>query len=489
MPVLRRWTAYAAVATMTASVLVFGGATASADLVGVPSLVDDGAYPGAAEILAEQNVQLVAGDGHVQLADCATPPVGDIGLLKVYTTDESIGADGIGRVCFQVTGGNGWLSLHVPGVYEIRGDGQRTGTGHEVTADLVSDKGEHITVDVDPDGSTQVGLGADPNASPTMLLQLRSGDGLAPVTGSAAAIGKATVGERECTVSLVAPQWVLGAASCFAADPVSPSVVDAPLTGTNGVVLPGHAKVGLNYVSPRTGRDVALARLASQITDVTPLAVAASAAPMGTSVTATGFGRSETDWVYAAQQSPQITFTASTVTTLTASSGPLVCKGMAGAPVLVGGAIAAVLSQGGQNGCFDTAGTTGTDVTAARTDGLGTWVTTSVSSLQTGQTLRPLTSLLSPDYRFQLWLQDDGNLVLYLRYGPALWATGTRGGERLVNQADGNLVLYRADGSVAWSSGTYGNGPSALWLQDDGNLVLYRNSDAKPTWASGTVVG
>jgi hypothetical protein len=25
-----------------------------------------------------------------------------------------------------------------------------------------------------------------------------------------------------------------------------------------------------------------------------------------------------------------------------------------------------------------------------------------------------------------------------------------------------------------------------LWAQQDGNLVLYRNSDAKPTWSSGT---
>jgi hypothetical protein len=109
--------------------------------------------------------------------------------------------------------------------------------------------------------------------------------------------------------------------------------------------------------------------------------------------------------------------------------------------------------------------------------------------LQTGQTMRRWTSLLSPDQRFQLWLQEDGNLVLYRRSGPVLWATGTRDGERLVNQPDGNLVLYRADGSVAWSTGTAGNGPSSLWVQQDGNLVLYRNSDARPTWATGTVVG
>jgi hypothetical protein len=137
-----------------------------------PSTVEDFAYPGAAQILAEQNVRLIGGDGHVLLVDCATPPQGDIGLLKVFTTDEEIGADGIGRVCFKVTASTGVLSLEVPGVYEIRGDGLRTGTGHEVTAQLRSEEGEEITVACDPDGSTQVGQGADPNAPPTTLLTL-----------------------------------------------------------------------------------------------------------------------------------------------------------------------------------------------------------------------------------------------------------------------------------------------------------------------------
>ncbi|MFC0529780.1 FG-GAP-like repeat-containing protein [Phytohabitans kaempferiae] len=136
------------------------------------SVVEGYRYPNAEQILAEQNVKLISGDGHILLADCATPPQGDIGLLKVYTTEEEIGVDGIGRVCFKVRAPYGFLDLEVPGVFEIRGDGLRTGTGHEVTADLRDDDGEQITVDLVPDGSTQVGLGGDAHASPTMLLRL-----------------------------------------------------------------------------------------------------------------------------------------------------------------------------------------------------------------------------------------------------------------------------------------------------------------------------
>jgi polysaccharide biosynthesis protein PslG len=121
-----------------------------------------------------------------------------------------------------------------------------------------------------------------------------------------------------------------------------------------------------------------------------------------------------------------------------------------------------------------------TDLAATLTD---TWR----PSLLTEQRMRRRSSLLSRDGRFQLWLQEDGNLVLYRRDGGAsLWATGTSDGVTLINQDDGNLVLYRADGRPVWSSGTYGNGPSTLWMQEDGNLVLYRDRDGKPTWSSGT---
>jgi hypothetical protein len=55
-----------------------------------------------------------------------------------------------------------------------------------------------------------------------------------------------------------------------------------------------------------------------------------------------------------------------------------------------------------------------------------------------------------------LWLQRDGNLVLYKRgQAEALRASHTGGAVRLVNQADGNVVLYTADGRAAWDTETW----------------------------------
>lgn len=361
--------------SLAVSALLVGGEAAPAAAVPIasPSLVDDGVYPypDAAAILEQQNVELLSGDGHILLADCATPPVGDIGLLKVYTTDESIGADGIGRVCFQLNASSGVLNLRVPGVYEIRGDGQRTGTGHEVTAELHSDAGEDLTVAVDPDGSTQVGLGTDPNASPTMLLQLRAGTGVAPVTGGQTAVGKLASDERMCTATLIDPRWVLTTTSCFAADPLTPQLTEGAAPGGYKVVFPGHAAVGVDWVIPRSGRDVTLARLASAVSDLTPLALTTTLAPTGIGLPSYGYGRTTT-WVTDQQQSPSITVTGTSATTLGADAAAPVCSGMAGAPVLLGGAVTAILSQGGQAGCLGVAGSDST-VVAARTDDLKTW--------------------------------------------------------------------------------------------------------------------
>ncbi|MEV4474136.1 FG-GAP-like repeat-containing protein [Nonomuraea sp. NPDC049504] len=504
-----RWATLGVVAAMTASLSVVAGpAPAGASAISPPSLVggDVHPYPGAAEILEAQNVRLISGDGHIVLADCATPPEGDIGLLKIWTTDEAIGSDGIGRVCFRVTGPTGVLNLEVPGVYEIRGDGQREGTGHEVTAKLRSDEGEQLTIDVDPHGSTQVGLGADPEASPTMLLQLRTGTAPAPVTGEQAAIGRLSTQGRECTATLVAPRWVISAASCFAADPNDPQLTESPPAATTHVTLPGRDAAEVDWLSPRPGRDVVLARLAAPINGVTvipPASTAPTAAPTGAELTAVGHGRTATDgdWTTDRQHSVPVTFTEATATTLSAASGPLVCGGMAGAPVLHDGGLVAVLSQAGQAGCPDTEGN-GSALTAARTDDLGTWGTavtgdadhtwsladpppaaasgspvgTVADSAFTG-TGRPLTATAGAT-----WTTGD-------TYSPAVRLNGAAtlaaAGPAVATDADFSISARAkpgTGGTVLSQDGTRTAG-FKLWVENDAwHFAMSRSDVASPVW-------
>lgn len=134
--------------------------------------MEDFSYPNAAKILADKNVKLISGDGHIEIADCDSAPDGNIGLIMVYTSDPAINKTGV--VCFKVSGKTGLLTMEVPDVLEIRGDGQRRGTGHDVTATIKPEGGPQQVIDLDPDGSVQVGIGTAVPGPPATLLQLRA---------------------------------------------------------------------------------------------------------------------------------------------------------------------------------------------------------------------------------------------------------------------------------------------------------------------------
>ena len=92
-----------------------------------------------------------------------------------------------------------------------------------------------------------------------------------------------------------------------------------------------------------------------------------------------------------------------------------------------------------------------------------------------GVTLGAGQFVLSPDGRFELVMQADGNLVVYAagRTG-ALWASGTSGDRdaSLAMQDDGNLVVYRPSSTGAVRPAATGNaGPGG---------------PATAVWASGT---
>jgi hypothetical protein len=112
-------------------------------------------------------------------------------------------------------------------------------------------------------------------------------------------------------------------------------------------------------------------------------------------------------------------------------------------------------------------------------------------TLISGGTLTAGQTLTSADGHFELAMQSDGNLVLFVINGGgtprAVWSTGTSGdlGDHAVLQSNGNLVLLDANGQTIWSNNEGAVGCTNLKVQDDGNLVLYTAASAY--WATGTI--
>ena len=118
--------------------------------------VEDFGYPGAARILTEENIVLKRGDGHITLADCAS----GTGLLEVWAREKD-------KICFQVIGDSGWLTLEIPSVYAIRGNDYTTEVDMTVGA-------EEKSFDVGQNVWTPVGESADEQGREHLLVEIRS---------------------------------------------------------------------------------------------------------------------------------------------------------------------------------------------------------------------------------------------------------------------------------------------------------------------------
>jgi surface antigen len=95
--------------------------------------------------------------------------------------------------------------------------------------------------------------------------------------------------------------------------------------------------------------------------------------------------------------------------------------------------------------------------------------------------------LKSSDGRYALYMQEDGNLVLWSPGGRILWTSGSGGHAGVVGllqQDDGNMVIY--GNGVLWAANKLGTGTFKLILQDDGNLVVYNTTNGVAIWASNT---
>ncbi|MDX3456241.1 hypothetical protein PV396_30605 [Streptomyces sp. ME02-8801-2C] len=114
-------------------------------------------YPNADKILAEQNIVLKRGDGHITLADCAS----GTGLLEVWAREK---AD---RICFKVVGNSGWLTMEIPSVYAVKGNDYATEVDMTVGA-------EEKSFDVEKNTWTAVGESADEQGREHMLVEIRS---------------------------------------------------------------------------------------------------------------------------------------------------------------------------------------------------------------------------------------------------------------------------------------------------------------------------
>lgn len=109
------------------------------------------------------------------------------------------------------------------------------------------------------------------------------------------------------------------------------------------------------------------------------------------------------------------------------------------------------------------------------------------SMLLLREQLKPRQSIMSPNGKYILTQQEDGNLVIYdLQSRKAIWESGSIAKEvvRTVLDEDGSLVQYSKVGPV-WSSKSGGNNGYFLVMQDDGNLAIF-NPFGKVIWSSNS---
>ncbi|NEA41282.1 hypothetical protein [Streptomyces sp. SID11385] len=119
--------------------------------------VEDFAYPQADKILAEKGLVLKRGDGHITLADCVSG-TGQLELLARNKGD---------KICFDVVGDEGFLTMEIPAVYSIRGNDYST------TVDMkVGD--EEKSFPITENTWTPVGESADPENRDFVLVEIRT---------------------------------------------------------------------------------------------------------------------------------------------------------------------------------------------------------------------------------------------------------------------------------------------------------------------------
>lgn len=282
--------------------------------------------------------------------------------------------------------------------------------------------------------------------------------------GKLAHTARITVGTgdtaRACSGVLVAAEWLLTSAGCFAEK--AGEQVPAGKPRAKATAAFGAKVLELTELAPRDDRDVVLAKLAQPVAGVAPVKIAEAAPGTGTAVTASGFGRTASQWLPDRAHTGTFDTGAATATTLpmTGTSGAAICKGDAGGPVLnADGELVGLNSRSWQAGCLGTdPAETRTGAVATRTDGLGSWI------------LR--TRAQAPGWKTEALVQSGTGLYQGIRLADGSWtgfgdvqsAAGDIGGVRAAAVAginsDTHVVALAADGrlhhTIRKADGTWG---------------------------------
>ncbi|MFD5408664.1 RICIN domain-containing protein, partial [Streptomyces nojiriensis] len=340
----------------------------------------DGSYPGSEQVLADTGAKLIRGDGNITHVSCNDPH-----QIKVWARDLKLPDE---RMCFAAPRGTGFLTVSIPGAYRIQT------YERSVKADI-SVKDQTQSLDVASNTSKGFGeAGTDPSAA--VLLEMRvtgssSPTPQGPTEGNPLSFtGKLNIGDtRSCTATLVAPLWVVTAKSCFADDPAKSNTVAAGAPKNKTVLTVGRSDLTTNgghtrdivELVPHADRDLVLARLAVPASNITPVALSATAPAPGQELTLAGFGRTLTEWVPSKLHSATYTVGATNAGGFdVAAKSPAdasLCKGDAGAPALRTSngtlALAAIASRSWQDNCLGGTGTK-TGAYTTRVDDLAGWI-------------------------------------------------------------------------------------------------------------------
>ncbi|QGV77322.1 trypsin-like serine protease [Streptomyces ficellus] len=422
--------------TMAALAVTLGMPTTTATAAGetppeAPYAVEDGTYPNRADVLGLTGADLIAGDGNITFTSCAGPYQIKVWAVKLKTNES--------RICFAADK-TGYLKVNIPRAYRIETVGRDVRAGVSIA---------NTTEDLTIARNTSKGFGEADLSDPkqAVLLEMRV-TGATPTTPGASGditglsfTGRLDIGDvKHCTATLVDPQWVLSAKSCFADKPAESNTVAAGAPKEKTTVVLGRRHLGLmgGHTSeivelvPHPDRDLVMGRLAAPST--IPPAVASAAGPAaGQKLTVAAFGRTETEWVPAERHDGA--FTTGTVASTGFDLAPQdpaaasVCQGDAGAPAVRQVAVrefelVGIVSRAFNGNCQG--GTeTRTGASAVRVDDLSTWML---------QTRSGKTSTL---------LQSGANLYQGLRLADGSWtgftdvqsAAGDIGGIRTATAA------------------------------------------------------